>query len=852
MLHEDKAGTLLMPMQLYIDVQMMIKNVYFCITKTKIDNLKGKFWIILIGSDRLEDKFGIVCVMTGNDTSVDILQLGIRLTGTTEVSAIFAQHPEWDRSPRRLKLPALSKAGLDIHKGVDYINPASWCGNMEVANVNLQTCWMLGRCEVDKIPRLRKILARLEAEKNTNLNMLQPFGKDIVRTTRAADDYDDTAEDFHEDTAVLTKTSQSEVPAPDFEDAVVEEREVHKHDPCFEVDGQKVWKDRYLNEHFKEMRKGPGSRDRLKQYADIPRYAIKHCSSNSVVESCVDEMEGPCIQMDFPLTTVAKCDGRIFLCIGEVNDITYNAEHTNRLPVSLLGKSSVTVSFQILFLIPTTTEDDPDLKNDWRWSRQKGSSHKIPGRLMEPLNPDLSMRTPLEPCYLFDSGSLSILGSLLLARLTREDMKVIPQIERSLDFPYTEVNGKACFLCEDKKKEMELLLKKPCPACTPPIDMPENAPVVLEHVGAHILFDTNINQQQQPCGLCLRDSSQCEFYVKKKTGANANIQVQYKRSKCANLMTFSYGHASTSSQSSPCSNVPMPCKWCPSDAPAVWKYNMAVHVRSEHPHVSIADNEALWKLTHAELRDMRKKWSERHNVKATRCGKKKAIAPMVISTAHSSHLVLRSEDAGEGDDEDVGEGDDESEPGSDTCNKTPEEEIDDDTEAGIPCETESAQESKGDPQEEVADNLGNAEDEEAPMEINSMNHNCVEEAVQEELISQIQEKNNKNTSPHIVYQDDNPNANPNTHERPENTDPSIVQGNRQAITMNSENLFTMEAPQTRVGRSRRTHNLAELFVCECGSPVRKENIDGRVNAIQCKKSDCETRWVSKSFCCTVL
>jgi len=619
MLHEDKAGTLLMPTQLYIDVQMMIKNVYFCVAKTKIDNPNGKFWIIVIGTDRLEDKFGIVRVMTGNDTSVDVLQLGIRLTGTTEVSAIFVQHPEWDRSPRRLKLPALSKDGLDIHKGVDHINPASWRGNVEVANVNLQTCWMLGRREVDKIPRLGKILAELEAENNPDLNMLQPFGKDIVHSSRATDDYDDTAEDFHEETSAPPDSSQScEVPAPDFENAVVEERELHKYDPCFDVDGQKVWKGRYLNERFKEMRKGPASRDRLKRYADIPRYAIKHSGSNTVIESPVDEMEGPCIQMDFPLATVARCEGRLFLCIGEVNDITYNSEHTDRLPVSLLGESTVSISFQVLFLIPTTTEDDPDLKNDWRWSRRRGTSHKVPGRLVEPLNPDLSMQTPLEPCYLFDSGSLSALGALLLGRLTREDVKLTPQIEQSSDFPYREVNGKACFLCEDEMREEELLSKKPCPACTPPIEMPENAPAVLEHVGMHILFDMNINREQEPCGLCLRDSLQCEFYVKKGRGASANLQVQYKKSKCANMMSFSYGHASTSSQSSPCSNVPMPCKWCPSDALAVWKYNMAVHVRSKHPHVSIADNEALWKITHAEQRDMQKKWSERHNVKATR------------------------------------------------------------------------------------------------------------------------------------------------------------------------------------------------------------------------------------------
>ena len=701
MLHEDKAGTLLMPTQLYIDVQMMIKNVYFCVAKTKIDNPTGKFWIIVIGTDRLEDKFGIVRVMTGNDTSVDVLQLGIRLTGTTEVSAIFAQHPEWDRSPRRLKLPALSKDGLDVHKGVDHINPASWRGNVEVSNVNLQTCWMLGRREVDKIPRLAKVLADLEAENNPAVNMLQPFGKDIVRAPRAADDYDDTAEDFEEDPSALPidGAQSAQAPAPDFEDAVIEEMEIQKHDPCFELDGQKIWKGRYLNERFKEMR-NPGSRDRLKRYADIPRYAIKHSGSNSVVESPIDQMEGPCIQMDFPLATVARCDGRIFLCIGEVNDITYNSEHTDRLPVSLLSESTVSISFQVLFIIPTTTEDDPDLKNDWRWSRRRGTSHKVPGRLVEPLNPDLSMRTPHEPCYLFDSGSLSAVGSLLLGRLKREDVRLTPQLERTADFPYREINGKACFLCEDETKEAELLAKKPCPACSPPVEMPENAPAVLEHVGAHILFDAAINREKEPCGLCLRDSSQCEFYVKKGRGASANLQVQYKKSHCANMMTFSYGPASTSSQSSPCSNVPMPCTWCPEHAPAVWKYNMAVHIRSKHPHVSIADNETLWKITQAELRDMKKKWTERYTVKATRRGKKKAIAPLVISAAHSSRLVLRDgdEDDLEGDDDgpigdndgipdddDVPVSDDERVSGDEACGETPEEDGYNDGVAGESC-----------------------------------------------------------------------------------------------------------------------------------------------------------------------
>lgn len=75
MTHEDKAGTKLMPSQLYIDLMIMIKNAYFCMVKAKVDNPTEKFFLILLGTDRLEDIFGILRTMVGNDSTLDILQL---------------------------------------------------------------------------------------------------------------------------------------------------------------------------------------------------------------------------------------------------------------------------------------------------------------------------------------------------------------------------------------------------------------------------------------------------------------------------------------------------------------------------------------------------------------------------------------------------------------------------------------------------------------------------------------------------------------------------------------------------------------------------------------------------------
>lgn len=125
MAHEDNAGTKLMPSQLYINLMIMIKNMYFCVAKTKVDNPIGKFFLILLGTDRLKNIFGILWTMVGKDSILDLLQLILRLRGTTEVSAILANHPKWDHSPWQLKLSVVSKDGMVTHKDVDHIKPST-------------------------------------------------------------------------------------------------------------------------------------------------------------------------------------------------------------------------------------------------------------------------------------------------------------------------------------------------------------------------------------------------------------------------------------------------------------------------------------------------------------------------------------------------------------------------------------------------------------------------------------------------------------------------------------------------------------------------------------------------------
>jgi hypothetical protein len=96
----DNARSWFIPNALFIDIGIMVKNVFFCVAKAKADHPNQLFFIVLLGTDRLESLFGILRTMVGNDANLDILQLALRVTSTIEVSNILAKHPEWDKSPR--------------------------------------------------------------------------------------------------------------------------------------------------------------------------------------------------------------------------------------------------------------------------------------------------------------------------------------------------------------------------------------------------------------------------------------------------------------------------------------------------------------------------------------------------------------------------------------------------------------------------------------------------------------------------------------------------------------------------------------------------------------------------------
>ncbi|KAJ7219633.1 hypothetical protein C8J57DRAFT_1596038, partial [Mycena rebaudengoi] len=375
---------LALPTLLYTDIMIMIKNVYFCVAKAKVDDPTGKFWIILLGTDRLEKLFGSLGTMIGNDANLDMLQLVGRITGTTEVANIFAKYPHWDRPPRRLNLPALSRDSTQLSDKTDHISLSSCRGDVDVASVTLLTSWNRGRrIAEDEHPSLKDAFISLDAA--SNVDILAPHGVLIINVLLDPDDCED---DEEPETHAVPSTSLS----PILEDAVVEE-EAAKEAPAntqpvnyfITVDNKQVHKARALSLMQKYSHKA-ASTDRLKRVAEIQRYSEKPDENENI--AMFDSAFGsPCILISEPITTLVRCDDRLFLCIGEVTDIRVDSDSVDFIALDVLQERAVTIHFQILRLVPATLVDDPSLKNDW-WSdtliRQVLSA---PGRLVLPLNP---------------------------------------------------------------------------------------------------------------------------------------------------------------------------------------------------------------------------------------------------------------------------------------------------------------------------------------------------------------------------------------------------------------------------------------------------------------------------------
>lgn len=454
------AGKDFIPTNLYIDLMIMIKNILFCVAKAKIDDPDGELWIILLATDRLEEFFGILRTMVGNDANLDILQLVCRLAGTTEVSNILAKYPHWDCAPRRLKLPALSRESKEIPDSADHIKPASWRGNVKVKDVSLQTSWNRGRRLVeDECSFVKPILTELE--QMSGVDLLAPFGVLLFDVPLAEDDIDESLEypTFH--TAASSQPTntyfnrqdnpieeaETRVEIEDSLDELVSSESVTEQPDAprnafsskILINGIEVSKSRALARYSK-YRKHASSTDRLRRVQAVERY-VKNKDLDVYTESPTDETN--LLIISDSIATLLYSEKHFWICIGEVNEIKIDGEFVDSVPVEMLDEETVTISYQMLGLRPATSDDDPNQKHDWRTYTIKERSFTVHGHLIQVVNPSLSTTHTNIPFYLFQSSVLVALTASIFQGLMTPHLKTVPKIAPSQEYPYREASGES-------------------------------------------------------------------------------------------------------------------------------------------------------------------------------------------------------------------------------------------------------------------------------------------------------------------------------------------------------------------------------------------------------------------------
>ena len=444
----DDARSSFIPSALFIDIGIMVKNVFFCVAKAKADHPNQPFFIVLLGTDRLESLFGILRTMVGNDSNLDILQLALRVTSTTEVSNILAKHPEWDKSPRRLRLPTVSKTMDNFSNAVDHTGPRAYMrpDKLLPSGLTLATPWKRGRHILEeKYPWFIQILSCISTTDKASI--LAPFGTSLV-TTHLSDDIDDTASFQPDEPTITSKHHNTSLGMQELEDTATEvqwhNNSSHvKFSNSVQIGGVMMNKSCAVAQHFRYVTSA-SSTDRLRRVAQESRFKLTECYGSSL--SGDSDVDGPTLSILQPIATVVSCEGKLFLCIGEVNGLFLDHRPVDDIPISVLSEKIACVSYQALRLVPASYADDRDGKHDWRSLGLFPLSAKVPGAIVQPINPTVASPNLCDAFFLFESSALMALATDLQDGILHGHRKHVPNVKPSDRFPYQEHDGMFVFL----------------------------------------------------------------------------------------------------------------------------------------------------------------------------------------------------------------------------------------------------------------------------------------------------------------------------------------------------------------------------------------------------------------------
>ncbi|KAI0717922.1 hypothetical protein C8Q72DRAFT_155136 [Fomitopsis betulina] len=603
---QDKGGVL--PAILYLDVQIMVKNVYFCLAKILVDNPDGFLWIICLGTDALEKIFSLVRTMIGADANADQLQLTSRMSGAIQCSQILQEHPEWDRGSRHLAIPSLDGQGDRVALSADNVNPKSWVGNVSVKGVLPQTCWYHGRhlaeSDLEEFGVTFPLCdPQISTGSETIPDLLRPFGDGKLVYLGGLRIGDTTEEQLEIPAGTLPTVGApglSPTPIddcflePDLEDLLGSDDAVgrtrsgpgHAASPKVEswlaIDDQPGSKTQHKSTFVRLLSQnpgsfaspGPGSTNCLGRVCGFTRYG-----DSKVILDADTEAGQPMLGLDDPAITLVRVDGLLFLAVIQICDIKCAGQSTCSLKVEDLALDNVRIKFEILSLHSIVPTPD-NCEADWEWTGCFASTHstmrEVKGQAIQLIDPQLTSDITVRvngkaSCSTYQFRTFELRA--LACELFQSDLLDVSSAEapRADSFPYQTVSGSLCFLCETQDTSFDSTgqsSKGQCPLCPDhSLVSTRQQSVLLNHLAAHIVHDhTLVDPLTNPCGFCLSSGDTCAIYLKKSRGAQGGFSVDMLCSRCPHKYKLSVSAASSSTPCSPSTNVPLCCPLCPKGA----------------------------------------------------------------------------------------------------------------------------------------------------------------------------------------------------------------------------------------------------------------------------------------------
>jgi hypothetical protein len=188
---------------------------------------------------------------------------------------------------------------------------------------------------------------------------------------------------------------------------------------------------------------------RLKCVQEVARFTADHATSQEMTGGPLHSSAA--LVVHDLIAAIVLCEGRFWICLGEVNGLKLNGQSMLLLNHSVLREETVVVSFQLLGLRPATEADNPHPRSndyfDWRTYNITELSFDIPGQFLEVLNPEMIVTPGLSSDSLFQNPVLTAVAAPLFQRLETSDLKRFPKMAPTSIHTVPPVSATAIVLC---------------------------------------------------------------------------------------------------------------------------------------------------------------------------------------------------------------------------------------------------------------------------------------------------------------------------------------------------------------------------------------------------------------------